>query len=34
MKVWLDELGLEADPQNTEQKVRIRQLCRDEVKAS
>ncbi|HEV8416048.1 MAG TPA: hypothetical protein VGQ49_20825 [Bryobacteraceae bacterium] len=34
MKVWLDELGLEADPQSTEQKVRIRQLCRDEVKAS
>jgi hypothetical protein len=34
MKVWLNELGLEADPQNTDQKVRIRQLCRDEVKAS
>jgi hypothetical protein len=34
MKLWLDELGLEADPSSMKQQVRIRPLSRDEVKAS
>lgn len=34
MKIWLDELGLEAGPLGIEQKARVRRLSRDEVKAS
>jgi hypothetical protein len=34
MKLWLVELGLEADPVSTKQQVHVHQLHRDEMKVS
>jgi hypothetical protein len=34
MKLWLVELGLEADPVSNKQQVLLHQVRRDEVKAS
>ena len=34
MKVWLDELGLNADPASAKQRVLVHRFSRDEVKAS
>lgn len=34
MKVWLDELGLNADPASAKQRVPVHRFSRDEVKAS
>ena len=34
MRLWLDELGLESDPESTKPLGRVHQLSRDEVKVS